>query len=119
MYKIIGGDQKEYGPASVDELRAWIADGRLSAQSLAQVEGSGEWRPLSAYPEFAEALRAQTRYAPAASRAEPPLAAAGPAAILARPPQVRLGACLAGSARLLRDNFALLFGATFLVWAVE
>src|SRR5271157_801387 len=104
MYKIIGGDQKEYGPASADELRAWIADGRLSAQSLVQLEGSGLWRPLSAYPEFADALRAQVRYAPAQSALEPPFAAAGPAAIRARRPQVRLGACLAGSAKLLRDN---------------
>src|SRR5438105_2078355 len=59
MYKIIGGDRKEYGPVSVDELRHWIAEGRLNGQSLALAEGSVEWRTLSSFPEFAEALRAQ------------------------------------------------------------
>src|SRR5881628_2252960 len=59
MYKIIGGDKKEYGPVSADELRRWIAEGRLNGQSLALAEGSVEWRTLSIFPEFAEALRAQ------------------------------------------------------------
>ena len=30
MYKIIGGDQKEYGPVTADQLRAWITEGRVN-----------------------------------------------------------------------------------------
>jgi hypothetical protein len=122
MFKVIGGDQREYGPSSAQELRAWIADGRLSGESLAQIEGTGQWRPLSAYPEFADALRAQARSAPSGSAAAPPPlpdAGGGVADILARPPQVRVGACLAGGARLLADNFLLLFGVVFPVWALQ
>ena len=52
MYKIIGGDKKEYGPVSADDLRHWIAEGRLSPQSLIQAEGSSEWKPLAAFAEF-------------------------------------------------------------------
>ena len=52
--EFIGGDQKEYGPVSADELRHWIAEGRLSAQSYVQVEGGSEWKPLSSFPEFAK-----------------------------------------------------------------
>ena len=30
-YTIIGGDQKEYGPVTGDDLRQWMAEGRLNA----------------------------------------------------------------------------------------
>jgi hypothetical protein len=53
MYKIIGADQKQYGPVSADELRQWIAEGRVNAQTLIQAEGQTDWRPLSTFPEFA------------------------------------------------------------------
>jgi len=55
-YKVIGGDLKQYGPVSEEDLRKWIADGRLNAMSLVQVYGEIEWKPLSSFPEFAEAL---------------------------------------------------------------
>ncbi len=53
MYKIIGADQKQYGPVSADEMRQWIAEGRVNAQTLIQAEGQTDWRPLSSFPEFA------------------------------------------------------------------
>src|SRR5690348_15864353 len=59
MYKIIGGDQKEYGPVTADELRLWIAEGRLNGQSRVWAEGTSEWQTLSTFPEFADALQAQ------------------------------------------------------------
>jgi hypothetical protein len=59
MYRIIGGDQKQYGPISADDLYKWIAESRLNAQSLVQAEGETEWKPLSAFPEFADALAAK------------------------------------------------------------
>jgi len=121
MYKIIGGDQKEYGPVTADELRRWIAEGRLNGQSLAQAEGSAEWRPLSAFPEFAETLRAQAGAAPMPPSGAPmPPAGAQvwTAQLLATPPQVQIGRCLSQSWSLLSANFGLLFAATFLVWMI-
>ena len=56
MYFVIGVDQREYGPVSSDDVRAWIAQGRLSARSLARPDQTVGWRPLSDYPEFAAAL---------------------------------------------------------------
>lgn len=53
MYKIIGANQTEYGPISVDQLRQWITEGRVNAQTLAQAEGETGWKPISQYPEFA------------------------------------------------------------------
>jgi hypothetical protein len=60
MYTIIGGDGKEYGPVSDEELRKWIAEGRLNAQSLAKAESDAEFRPLATFPEFADIFAPQT-----------------------------------------------------------
>lgn len=54
MFKIIGADQKEYGPVSVAQIRQWITDGRLSAVTQAQRATGGDWQPLSAFEEFAD-----------------------------------------------------------------
>ena len=54
MYNIIGGDGKEYGPISAEDLRKWVAEGRLNAQTRAKAESDAEFRPLSAFPEFAD-----------------------------------------------------------------
>jgi hypothetical protein len=55
-YTIIGSDGKEYSLVSGDDLRKWIAEGRLDAQSLVKAESDAEFRPLSAFPEFADAF---------------------------------------------------------------
>jgi hypothetical protein len=53
MYKIIGADGREYGPATAGQLRQWIAEGRANAQTPTLAPGAPEWKPLSALPEFA------------------------------------------------------------------
>jgi len=55
MYKIIGADQKEYGPVTADEVRKWLAEGRANGQTLVQTEG-GPWKPLASFPELAAGL---------------------------------------------------------------
>ncbi len=70
MYKIIGVDQKEYGPVTADELRTWIAQGRANGQTLAQAEG-GAWKPLATFPEFAQALSALPPPPPLSELASP------------------------------------------------
>jgi len=55
-YTIIGGDQKEYGPITADDVRKWISEGRLNAQSMMKAESDAAFRPLSAFPEFANAF---------------------------------------------------------------
>lgn len=56
MYKIIGADQKEYGPVSADQLRQWMAEGRVNAQTLVRAEGQDAWQPLGTLAEFAGAV---------------------------------------------------------------
>jgi len=52
MYKIIGTDGRQYGPVGVEEIRRWLATNRVNAQTLVQMEGSSEWKPLGAFPEL-------------------------------------------------------------------
>lgn len=53
-YTIIGGDGKEYGSISAEDIRKWVAENRLNAQTLVKAEGDAEFRPLSTFPEFAD-----------------------------------------------------------------
>lgn len=69
MYRIVGGDSKEYGPVSAERIVEWIAQGRATGASLVKQE-DGPWKPLSTFPEFADPLR---------TAVPPPLAQGQPA----------------------------------------
>jgi TM2 domain-containing membrane protein YozV len=58
MYKIIGTNGRPYGPVSAEEIRRWIAENRVNAQTSVQMEGSQEWKPLGSFSEFASELKA-------------------------------------------------------------
>jgi TM2 domain-containing membrane protein YozV len=58
MYKIIGTDGRPYGPVSAEEIRRWIAENRVNAQTSVQMEGAQEWKPLGTFSEFASELKA-------------------------------------------------------------
>ncbi len=68
MYRVIGADGLEYGPVTADQVRAWITEGRVNAQTRGLAEGTARWRLLAEFPEFAPML----------ARAAPPLPAPGP-----------------------------------------
>jgi uncharacterized membrane protein len=111
-YKIIGGDGRQYGPVSADEVRQWIAEGRLNAQSLLQPEGGSEWKPLGAFAEFSGA---------APGTAPPALATAPNAAgwsqqMLARPTDLRMGECLSAGFAFFTAHPGFVMGAVFLAW---
>jgi TM2 domain-containing membrane protein YozV len=59
MYKIIGADNRTYGPVPVDQIRRWLTENRVNAYTLAQAEGSTEWKPLGSFPEFGPDLNQQ------------------------------------------------------------
>jgi TM2 domain-containing membrane protein YozV len=54
MYRLVGGDGRQYGPVNPDLLRQWIREGRANGQTLLQAEGAADWRPASSFPEFAD-----------------------------------------------------------------
>ena len=47
MFHIIGCDGKEYGPVTVEQIRAWIAAGRANLETKARALGTDEWRRLA------------------------------------------------------------------------
>ena len=51
-YKIIGSDGREYAAASLDELRAWIEEGRVGAGTWVWHGEEQRWQPASAWPEL-------------------------------------------------------------------
>ncbi len=75
MYRVIGCNGQQYGPVAAEQIRRWLAENRVNAQSLAQAEGSQEWKSLSVYAEFAADLK---------SSPPPPLGAPPPSSA---PPQ--------------------------------
>jgi len=113
MYKIIGADQREYGPVPVEQVRKWIAEGRANAQTKAWSEGSSEWKTLADYPEFADMLTAKGVVAqPSPPKIGELEADKLAAAIIARDYRVDIGDCFSRSWNLVRDDFWLLVGAT-------
>src|SRR5580693_3326356 len=64
MYKIIGTDGKQYGPIGAEQIRRWLAENRVNAQTLAQADGVQEWKPLISFPEFASEFKNMPPIAP-------------------------------------------------------
>ena len=67
MYKISGTDGKEYGPVSIEQLRQWIAEGRVNSQTRVQEAGAGEWKTAAEFPELGFAPIAGTAVGGASS----------------------------------------------------
>jgi hypothetical protein len=111
-YTIIGGDQKPYSLVTADDIRRWIADGRLNAQSLAKEENDTEWRPLSAFPEFADAFAASS-----APITPPPITPS--AEWQEHDYDLDLGGCISRGFELLKNNFGVLFVAVLLFVLIE
>lgn len=120
MFKIIGGDGQQYGPVAAEELLKWIAAGRANAQTMAQREGESEWKPLSTFAQFAEAL---TQHPPAPSlppvvpdaTTPPPNPDILAGEILARGFEVNLGHCLGRAWDLLQKDFWPIVGVNALM----
>jgi uncharacterized RDD family membrane protein YckC len=51
-YKIIGGDGVEYGPATLEELRNWIRDGRVAGMTKVWRSDLAAWSPAARYAEL-------------------------------------------------------------------
>lgn len=58
MYKVLGGDGKEYGPVSAETLRQWVNEGRANSQTQVRPEDATQWQSLASLPEFAATFAA-------------------------------------------------------------
>jgi hypothetical protein len=57
---MIGGDGKTYGPIGLEDLKKWVAQGRVNVQTQVQAEGSPEWKAAREIPELAPLFQAGT-----------------------------------------------------------
>jgi uncharacterized membrane protein len=109
MYKMLGGDGREYGPVSAEQLHQWMVEGRANAQTQIQPEGATGWQPLGSIPEFAGTT---------ASSAVPPMPASPGlvdiAILEARDYETDIGSCVSRALTVLKANFGLLLGAILL-----
>lgn len=55
-YKMIGGDGREYGPASLEELLTWTRDGRVAATTRVWRSDEERWRPAAEVAELQPVL---------------------------------------------------------------
>lgn len=120
-YIIIGGDNKEYGPVSEADIRQWIAEGRLSAESRMKAESDAEFRAMAQFPEFAGALKSQSTpgtITPLTGR--PGVEDTNwEAQVLARDPELKFGECLAAGWSFLGANAGFVIPAVILTWVTN
>jgi hypothetical protein len=69
MYKLIGIDGQEYGPATAEQIRQWIRERRVDRHTRIFTQDAVDWTPACLVPEFANEFPAE---APAAGPATPP-----------------------------------------------
>jgi GYF domain 2 len=75
-YTVRLADGKEYGPADLEALQAWKAEGRIGPDTLVWREGATDWRPLSQVLETGE-LHAEVALMETVTVAPRPSPAAG------------------------------------------
>jgi uncharacterized membrane protein len=114
-YFIVGGDQKEYGPITAEDIRLWIAEGRLNAHSSARGESDTSWRPLGTFAEFSDAFHtAPPTIAPLSAAASASNDEPTNVNFLERDYELDIGGCVTRSWEVLKKDFGNLFGG-FLV----
>lgn len=116
MFTIIGADGREYGPVAAEQVKSWIAAGRADYKTKARREGSIQWKPLTEFPEFASgSISGQPPAIAGMAPAGPMDAKIYAADLVARAPKLGIGDTIGRSWELLKGNFWLLVGATFVV----
>jgi hypothetical protein len=108
MYKIIGADGHEYGPVSTEQLQQWVREGRANGQTKVQVEGEIDWKTVESIAEFRDFLMAPG-LSPVGTGTTGASAGAG---------TLDIGSCVSRSWALVKSNFGLTVGTTFLVFLI-
>lgn len=109
MYTIIGGDGREYGPVTAEQVRTWMAGGRANLETKIKVAGSFDWKTVADFPEIVSP--------PAGAAADPGL----PPATLVVPgaagaaPTLDIVSCYERSWKLLKANFWPFVGVALLM----
>ncbi|HWF18076.1 MAG TPA: DUF4339 domain-containing protein [Verrucomicrobiae bacterium] len=83
-YTMIGADGLQYGPINLGQIRSWIGEGRITAETKILRSDTNAWLPASQYAELGLAQpQLQTR-GPAVAVASPSMPVSGPNPALER-----------------------------------
>ncbi|MEY4918741.1 MAG: hypothetical protein RL616_2654 [Verrucomicrobiota bacterium] len=119
-YFIIGGDGKEYGPITEADVRLWLAEGRLNAQTSTRSDADPNWRPLGELPEFTAVFAVPpTIAAPPSSENSSSHTAAPNVDFLERDYELDLGGCLTQGFELVKNNLGVFFVGALIYLCVE
>lgn len=110
MYKILGGDGKEYGPVSADQLRQWVREGRANALTQVRVEGATQWQALSSIAELADVFSAGAGAPPTIGALPAGGTAAAPGAVHDGDYELDIMGCISRAWAVLSANFWLMVG---------
>lgn len=117
MYFLIGGDGREYGPFTAEQIREWVAQGRANAHSQIRRDGDSTWQALRDVVEFSDAVSTPP---PPPGGAPPPLSAETIAAgYLEKATPIDIASCVSRGWTLVRDNPGLTIGTTLLIMVVS
>lgn len=112
MFTIIGGDGKEYGPVSAEQVRSWLASGRANLSTKAKYAGTEDWHTLGEYTEFTTTAVAAMPPPIVAGEIDPKTFAAD---LIARAAPLDIFNCIGRGWELLKSNFWPVVGATAVV----
>lgn len=115
MYTIIGGDGREYGPVTVDQVRSWIAGGRANAQTRVKAVGTDTWKTVADFPELSGTAPAGGATAAPEGIREAFTPAAPAATPAPRAAKLDIISCYERSWNLLKSNFWPLVGVSLLM----
>jgi hypothetical protein len=76
-YAMIGADGQQYGPITLEQIKGWVQEGRLTGDTKVLRSDSAEWRAASQYPELGMAPAAVAYPATPAPLMTPPLGSPG------------------------------------------
>lgn len=119
MFKMIGGDGREYGPVTADQLREWILDHRANGETVVQPEGRTDWVRIASLPEFAEVLAEAARRHGFPPQPPPLFRPALADTLPVADRELRVLDCLGRAWVLLQRHALLITGASLLVWGLQ
>ncbi|MEY4690223.1 MAG: hypothetical protein RIT19_548 [Verrucomicrobiota bacterium] len=114
MYRILGSDGNEYGPASSEQLGQWIRERRVDGDTRVQGD-DGQWRPLREVPELAGLLQPPPPIPPPVPPMMPE--SAQPRSVPSDfdgDYDLDIVDCLTSAWRLFQQRFSTLFGPTMM-----
>jgi len=121
LFNVVGYDQTVYGPAAVDTVKEWIAQGTIHDKTPAQRAGSPDWQTLADFAEFSGCWGS----APAdpSAQAASPMPATGPVdparlteETLARGARVNIDHCFRWAWMLIKSDLLAIAGMSLVVY---